>query len=357
MNNSIKGINSKEVTVQLNRAAVQKDILMKNIYKEYEIYFQIVRNSIFASTVKGIYGLYSELSISNNVLNLMELNNLLNKEISLLINKILPLITIEQLKIVEINPPLKQLANVNILKNMEEIKEYQVVDLDHENELISNESFKFNCINNLYRYEYYEFLCDDEPLSVNLDKSGCLNPSSTDVSRNKIEYEKHIVDSSFELIEETNDNKLNDYEKINSQESDFLKSSDNLSFIDIIDQSFNNFLFNLSYKINSELVKINLIKKIISEDNFKYLLNNNYIVKHPHPFVMSYPLDQNKLSFDNNNSSNIYLLNITNVELEYSNLELSICRNNINELKNRLRLLNKKQRYWKDKEITLDNSN
>ena len=73
MINSIKGRNAKELKIQLNRAEVQKDILIKNIYKEYEIYFQIVRKSLFTIAVKGIIGLYSDLSCGDEILNLRDL--------------------------------------------------------------------------------------------------------------------------------------------------------------------------------------------------------------------------------------------------------------------------------------------
>ena len=75
MNNNIKGRISEEVTTQLKRAEVQKDLLIKSIYKEYEIYFQIARKCIFTSAKKGIFGFYSELSHSDAVLNLRDLNN------------------------------------------------------------------------------------------------------------------------------------------------------------------------------------------------------------------------------------------------------------------------------------------
>ena len=109
--------------------------------------------------------------------------------------------------------------------------------------------------------------------------------------------------------------------------------------------------------INLELFKIRLIKKIITEETFKCLSNNNSIIKHPYPFVIRYDLYSDKFSPINNKSSDVYLLNITNVELEFYNIKLSNCRNNINELKNRFRLLNKKQRYWKNKEFSLNNLN
>ena len=86
MNNSIKESNSKEVKIQLKRAEVQKKILIKNIYKEYEIYFKIVRKSILSSVEKGIFGLFSELSVSEKSLNTEELNNFLHQNISFLVN-------------------------------------------------------------------------------------------------------------------------------------------------------------------------------------------------------------------------------------------------------------------------------
>ena len=87
MNNNIKVKNSNQVTIQLKKAEVQKNILIKKIYKEYEIYFQIVRKSLFQSAEKGIFSIYSDFSINENLLNARELNNFLNKDISLLFKK------------------------------------------------------------------------------------------------------------------------------------------------------------------------------------------------------------------------------------------------------------------------------
>ena len=120
MENNIKGRNPKDVKIQLKRAEVQKDILIKNIYKEYEIYFKIVRKSILSSTEKGLFGLYSELSMSNSdkSLNRRELINFFNQNISFLINSKLPLLTIEQLKLGDISDPQKQLINEKVLKEL-----------------------------------------------------------------------------------------------------------------------------------------------------------------------------------------------------------------------------------------------
>ncbi len=356
MSNSIKGRNSKEVTIQLKRAEIQKNILIKNIYKEYEAYFEIVRNSILTSVKKGVAGIYSNFSISDKALNSKELNIFLNKNISLLINSKLPFITIEQLKLGEISDPIKHLVNVNFLKDLVKPKEYQTIRIDYENEIIANESIEFHCDNNLNTYEYYETLSEDEIFSVNLDESSYFNFFSKEINIENIEDGKHIVNDVFELLEETSDNKLNDYEKINDQTPDVFISSDNLNIFEFIDKSFSNFLLNLSYKINLELFKIKLIKKIISVENFKCLANNNSLIKHPYPFIIRYDLNSDKLSLFKIKSSDIYLFNISNVELEFYNLDLSNCRNNINELKSRFKLLNKKQRYWKNKELALNSS-
>ena len=351
MNNSIKFRNSKEVTIQLKRAEVQKNILIKNIYKEYEIYFKIIRNSIMYSAERGIFGLYSDLSISDRVLNTSELINFLNKNISLLIHSKLPLLTIEQLKLGDISDPQKQFANLNPLKEFVEFKEYQAFDFDYENELKTNEPLEFH-FNNINSYQYYESHIEDELSSVNLDESYYLNSFSKQNNIKKIKYEKDI-ESSLEFIEESKDNKFNHHENLN----DVYISNDDLNFFEIIDKAFSHFLFKRSYEINEELFKINLIKKFISEDTFKCLSNNNYITKHPHPFVIRYNLNLNKMSGDSNNSFDMFLLNISNVELEFYNLNLSNCRNNINELKNKFKFLNKKHRYWKNKELTLNNLN
>ncbi len=346
--NNIKDRNSKEVIIQLKRAEIQKKILVKNIYKEYETYFQIVRNSIINSAEKGIFAIYSDLSLSDKELSLRELNIFLEKNISSLIYSKLPLITIEQLKLGDISNYQKQLSNVNATKELVEFNEYETVGFDYENELIDQETIEFNCNNKSNTYQYYESLEEEELASVNLDENSYLKSFSKETIIKKFEDEKNIVNAVLELIDQTNSYKLND----NEQGSDVFISNDNLNIFEFLDKSFSDFLLNLSYKINSELFKIRLINKILSEEAFKFLSNNNYIIRHPHPFAIRYDIKPNQLSAKNIKSSDIYLFNITNVELEFYNLDLSICRNNINELKSRFRILNKKQKYWKDKELT-----
>ena len=349
--NNIRGINSKEIIIQLERAKVQKDLLIKNICKEYEIYFHIVRNSILASTEKGILSLFSDLSISDKALNSSELSNFIKEHISLLIHTKLPFITIEQLKLGDISDPHKHLVNLNALKELVKSIENQTDKFDYENDLNINEFPEFKSNNNSNNY-YYGSLNVDEDASINFDEREYLNTFSSQNSIKDIEYKKH-ADAFIELIEQTTDNKLYQHENINNIAKDFSILNHNLDLFEFIDKSFSNLLLNLSYVINSELFKKNLIKNIVSENTFKCLSNNYYFIKHPHPFIIRYDLNANNLTIENKKFSDIYLFNITNIELEFYNLDLSICRNNINELKNKFRLLNKKQNYWKLKEFSL----
>jgi len=135
---------------------------------------------------------------------------------------------------------------------------------------------------------------------------------------------------------------------------DISPKHENLKIFDLIDNSLENLLLNLSYNINQELFNANLIKKMISKDTFDYLVGKNFMIKHPYPFVINFELNLNRSSLIGNNFSNIIFFNISTVELEFKNLNLSIQRNKINELKNQFQRLIKKETYWRQKEITLN---
>ena len=93
---------------------------------------------------------------------------------------------------------------------------------------------------------------------------------------------------------------------------------------------------------------------MISKDTFDYLVGKNFMIKHPYPFVINIELNLNWSSLVGNNFPSIIFLNISTVELEFKNLNLSIQRNKINELKNQFQRLVKKETYWRQKEKTLN---
>jgi len=143
-------------------------------------------------------------------------------------------------------------------------------------------------------------------------------------------------------------------EKENINQMDNLPKNQIFNDFVLIDKSLENLLLNLSYKINQELFKANLIKKMISKDTFDYLVGKNFMIKHPYPFVINFELNLNRSSLVDNNFPSIIFFNISTVELEFKNLNLSILRNKINELKSQFQRLIKKETYWRQKEITLN---
>ena len=93
---------------------------------------------------------------------------------------------------------------------------------------------------------------------------------------------------------------------------------------------------------------------MINKDSFDYLVGKNFMIKHPYPFVINFELNLNRSSLTGNKFTSIVFINISTVELEFKNLNLSIQRNKINELKNQVQRLIKKETYWRQKEITLN---
>ena len=91
-----------KINSQLERADIQKRILTKNIYREYELYLNLVRDLLLNSVEKGLNQIYCYPTINNNFLNENEFCSLFEKKINKFIFTNLPLLTLEQLKINEI---------------------------------------------------------------------------------------------------------------------------------------------------------------------------------------------------------------------------------------------------------------
>jgi len=88
-----------KINSQLERADIQKRILIRNIYREYEIYLNLVRDLLYISVEKGLNQIYTYPTINDNFLNDNEPYILFEKKISKLIFTNLPFLTVEQLKI------------------------------------------------------------------------------------------------------------------------------------------------------------------------------------------------------------------------------------------------------------------
>jgi len=349
-NNYIDKINS-----QLERADIQKRILTRNIYREYGLYLNLVRNLLFISVEKGLNQIYSYPTINDNFLNENEFYSLFEKKISKLIYTNLPFLTVEQLKINEIEKNINKEINFTIFDSSTKIKDDQKEKFQHEDGFQLKEPTQFEVTEDFSNTsEYYQAHNYKRFASLDLDNNHHNNYLSKNNIFENLGVEKQFISSLLELIGEEKVKKSRYQEKENINQMDNLPKNQIFNDFDLIDKSLENLLLNLSYKINQELFRANLIKKMISKDTFDYLVGKNFMIKHPYPYVINFELNLNRSSLIGNNFPSIIFFNISTVELEFKNLNLSIQRNKINELKNQFQRLIKKQTYWRQKEITLN---
>ncbi len=355
MNNFNNYIDINKINSQLERADIQKKILTKNIYREYELYLNLVRDLLFISVEKGLNQIYSYPTINDNFLNESEFYILFEKKISKLIFSNLPFLTVEQLKINEIEKNIKKEINFTIFDSSTKIKDDQKEKFQYEDGSQLKEPTQFKITEDFSNTsEYYQAHNYERFVSLDLDNNHHNNYLYKNNIFENLGIEKQFISSLIELIGEEKVEKTIHQEKENINQMDNLPKNQTLNNFDLIDKSLENLLLNLSYNINQELFKANLIKKMISKDSFDYLVGKNFLKKHPYPFVINFELNLNRSSLIGNNFPSIIFFNISTIELEFKNLNLSIQRNKINELKNQFQRLIKKETYWRQKEITLN---
>ena len=355
MNNLNNYIGIDKINSQLERAEIQKRIFTRNIHKEYEIYLNLVRDLLFISVEKGLNQIYSYPTINDNFLNENEFYSFFEKKISKLIFKNLPFLTIEQLKINEIEKNINKEINFTIFDSSTKIKDDQKEKFQFEDGFQLKEPTQFEISKDFSNTsEYYQVHNYEKFVSLDLDNKDHNNYLSKNNIIENLGVEKQFISSLLELIGEEKVEKQKHPEKEKFNQMDNLPKNQILNNFDLIDKSLENLLLNLSYNINQELFKVNLIKKMISKDSFDYLVSKNLMIKHPYPFVINFEFNLNRSSLKDNNLPSIIFFNISAIELEFNNLNLSIQRNKINELKNQFQHLIKKEKYWRQKEITLN---
>ena len=132
LNNINNYIDLDKINSQLERADKHKRILIRNIYREYELYLNLVRDLLFISVEKGLNQIYSYPTNNDNFLNENEFYSLFEKKISKLIFTNLPFLTVEQLKINEIEKNINRENNLNILDSSTKIKDDQKEKFQYE---------------------------------------------------------------------------------------------------------------------------------------------------------------------------------------------------------------------------------
>jgi len=353
LNNFNNYIDIDKINSQLERADIQKRILTRNIYREYELYLNLVRDILFTSVEKGLNQIYSHPISNDNFLNENEFYSIFEKKISKLIFKNLPFLTVEQLRINEIEKNINEEINLTIFDSSTKIKDDKKEKFRYQDSFQLKEPNQFEITQDFSNNsEYYQAHNYEKFVSLDLDNNDHNNYLSKNNIFENLGVEKQFISSIFELIEEEKAEKPRNPEKENINQMDNLPKNQIINNFDLIDESLENLLLNLSYNINQELFKVNLIKKMISKESFDYLVGKNFMIKHSYPFVINLELNLNRSSLNGNNFPSIIYFNISTVELEFINLNLSIQRNKINELKNQFQHLIKKEKYWRQKEIT-----
>ncbi len=356
MNNFNNYIDLDKINSQLERADIQKRILTRNIHREYELYLKLVRDILFISVEKGLNQIYSYPKINDNFLNENEFYSLFEKKISKLIFTNLPFLTVEQLKINEIEKNINKEINCTIFDGSTKIKDDQNEKFQYEDGFQLKEPIQFEITEEFSNTsEYYQADYEEKFVSLDLDNYDHSNYLSSSNIIENLGVDKQFISSLIELISEGKVEKLRHItEEDNINQMDISPKNQIPKNFDLIDKSLDNLLMNLSYEINQELFKANLIKKMISRDSFDYLVGKNLMIKHPYPFIINFELNLNRPLLNGNNLPSIIFINISTVELEFKNLNLSIQRNKINELKNQFQRLIKKETYWRQKQITLN---
>ena len=355
MNNFNNHKDIDKINSQLERADIQKRILTRNIYREYELYLNLVRDLLSISVEKGLNQIYSYPTINDNFLNENEYYRLFEKKISKLIFTNLPFLTVEQLKINEIEKNINKEINFTFVASSTKTKDDQKEKFQYEDCFQLKEPTQFEITEDFSNTsEYYQVNNYEKFGSLDLDNNDHNNYLSKNNIFENLGVEKQFISSLLELIGEEKVEIPRYSEKENINQIDNLPKNQILNNFEFIDNSLENLLLNLSYNINQELFKANLIKKMISKDSFDYLVSKNFMKKHPYPFVINFELNLNRSSLISNNFPSIIFFNISTVELEFKNLNLSIKRNKINELKNQFQRLIKKETYWRQKEVTLN---
>jgi len=153
--------------------------------------------------------------------------------------------------------------------------------------------------------DYYQADNYEKFVSIDLDNNNHNNYLSKNNIFENLGVEKQFISSLLELIGEEKEIEQGYPEKENINQIDNLPKTQILNNFDLIDKSLENLLLNLSYDINQELFKVNLIKKMISKDSFDYLVSKNLMIKHPYPFIINFELNLNRPLIDGNNLPSI----------------------------------------------------
>ncbi len=346
MKKNFKNKNFSKVDEQLNLLDKKKKEIFKDLYNSYELYLTFLRSEIFNAAREGIMSLFIMANRSGRQYE-KDISILVDNEIKLLINQILPFLTIEQLTLFNDN-------NIDNDKTINEVKQNKFIDENDFNSEILNKEDYFQ--NDCYSF-YINKINNNLKSSIDLDKNSSIgNYSKVETNKtNTIEEKQFLISGGdFSKIESNFDDEYNMINSLNIFEENHL--SNILKWSDGIDIGLNSQLRKISIEINQKIFKNIFAKQIVPENLVKYLFDNNFLTTNPKPYIilfdlLSYEFIYNNDFLKNLNLSKIYLFCISPIELEFNNIKLNILRNKISKLRDLLKILIKKEQYWSNKRI------
>jgi len=336
--------NYKKVNDQLFNIGCRKSKIKKQIYSLYDSYLTIVRSKLqnyIGEAIKANFIMASdEISVEDQKVILF-----IKKDLRNIVNDILPFLTIEQLSIkkeYKIANPIKNYKdldnNYNPKEEVSVINNFQITDT--------------NYLTNYCTFYYKNLINEDDSININVDNY---------VLKNKYfdSYKHHenlgYINSTI-LLKDFDEDKLslNIYQ---SKEDNYfipIEFNDIILWIDTLESSLNLYLQDLSIKINNALFNKSIINRFINNDLLLYVFDNHILFNNPSPFLLTFDPSQTQyINFDENfreaKFSKINLININSAELEFININLSILKNKLLDLKSNIYLLIKKENYWCNK--------
>ena len=227
------------------------------------------------------------------------------------------MVSIPWRKQTKIEKDINKETNLTIFDSSTQIKDDQKVKDDQKEKFQIEDGFQLNEPTQFKitedfsnTSEYYQAHNYEKFVSLNLDSNNHNNYLSKNNIFENLGVEKQFISSLLELIGEEKVEKQRYQVKENINQMDNLPKNKILNNFDLIDKSLENLLLNLSYNINQELFKANLIKKMISKDSFDYLVGKNLMIKHPYPFIINFELNLNRPLLNGNNLPSIIFINI-----------------------------------------------
>ena len=202
MNNSNNCPEIDKINSQLQRAEIHKSKIISNIYREYELYLKHVRDLLYISVEKGLNELCSNQLTKGEFSNSKELFGLFEKNISRLIFTSFPLLTVEQLKINEIQKNTIKDFDFNSLNSSIKTKDDQKEEFQYKDGFEYEEPNQFQISEDISNTsEYYKVENHEKFISLDLDNHCHNNYSINNNIIENIGVEKQLISLLIELIE------------------------------------------------------------------------------------------------------------------------------------------------------------